>query len=103
MRRSVDQYDSEGRLFAGYDYKNQAWVTEGVYIACGHRDNCPGPHMCYGRMHEGEKPTIGDLGGRHNLNAWLLQEWIFSSEGLLDARQTKRLYKWTKNYVEHAK
>lgn len=103
MRRSVDQYDSEGRLVAGYDYKNQAWVLEGVYATCGHTGDCPGAHMCYGRMHAGEKPPIGDLGGQHQLDWHLLKQWMLSSEGMLDERQTKRLYTWTKDFVEHAR
>ena len=38
-----------------YDYKNQAWVSDGVYQRCGHPDemNCG----CYGRTHEGEIKT----------------------------------------------
>jgi len=37
----------------GYDYKNQAWVLKGRYVACGHPDtmDC----KCYGRIHQGEK------------------------------------------------
>lgn len=39
-----------------YDYKNQAWVKEGVYIRCGHREenDC----KCYGKEHEGEVAFI---------------------------------------------
>ncbi len=35
-----------------YDYENQAWVADGVYVRCGHLDrfDC----KCYGRIHEGE-------------------------------------------------
>lgn len=38
-----------------YDYQNQAWVRDGVYIRCGHPEsmNCG----CYGRLHEGEPET----------------------------------------------
>ena len=37
----------------GYDYTNQAWYKNGVYIRCGHPDtmNCE----CYGKIHEGQK------------------------------------------------
>jgi len=37
-----------------YDYRNQAWIVNGVYKRCGHPDsmNC----QCYGKLHEGEKP-----------------------------------------------
>jgi hypothetical protein len=36
----------------GYDYHNQAWVSGGTYVRCGHPEtvNC----SCYGRLHEGE-------------------------------------------------
>jgi hypothetical protein len=35
-----------------YDYRNQAWVVDGVYVRCGHPD-CS---SCYGTQHEGERP-----------------------------------------------
>ncbi len=35
----------------GYDYINQAWVVNGVYMRCSH----PGETCkCYGRLHAGE-------------------------------------------------
>lgn len=36
-----------------YDYTNQAWVRDGIYVACGHPTwfIC----YCYGKMHQGEK------------------------------------------------
>lgn len=39
-----------------FDYENQAWVENGVYIRCGHPENtnC----QCYGRIHEGEQSRI---------------------------------------------
>ena len=44
----------KGRLMSGFDYKNQAWVKNGLYVRCGHPENvnC----NCYGKRHEGE-PT----------------------------------------------
>jgi hypothetical protein len=38
-----------------YDYKNQAWVFDGVYDHCFHPTtmDCG----CYSRLHAGEKPT----------------------------------------------
>lgn len=76
-RESVDQYDDDGRLYAGYDYINQAWVEDGVYVDCGHPQ--PGEHMpemgrafngcnCYGRKHQGERSDIWSGGsGRQQL------------------------------------
>ena len=51
MRQSNDEYRN-GKLFNGYDYDNQAWVRDGVYVACGHPQamGC----KCYGRLHAGE-------------------------------------------------
>ena len=36
----------------GFDYKHQAWVEDGRYVACGHPDRpaCG----CYGSVHAGE-------------------------------------------------
>jgi hypothetical protein len=41
-----------------FDYDNQAWVLNGVYIDCGHDHNkpCPGGN-CFGRTHNGEPAT----------------------------------------------
>ena len=36
-----------------YDYTNQAWLKDGVYLDCGHRDAC----SCFGRLHAGQHPT----------------------------------------------
>jgi hypothetical protein len=33
-----------------YDYQNQAWLENGRYVDCGHREPCD----CYGRRHVGE-------------------------------------------------
>ena len=34
-----------------FDYENQAWVVDGIYVRCGHQTECG----CYGTKHEGEK------------------------------------------------
>ena len=54
-RTSKDHY-KDGRLYQGYDYKNQAWVKDGVYVRCGHPEemDCG----CYGRLHEGEQTEL---------------------------------------------
>lgn len=38
-----------------YDYTNQAWLRDGVYVSCGHSAamNCG----CFGRIHAGESPA----------------------------------------------
>jgi len=33
-----------------FDYTNQAWTQDGVYVDCRHRVSCD----CYGRAHAGE-------------------------------------------------
>lgn len=57
-RESNDQYINN-RLINGYDYNNQAWVVQGVYVACGHpeRMQC----QCFGKVHAGEKTPEGVL------------------------------------------
>ncbi len=35
-----------------YDYKNQAWVVDGRYVACAHPTSMK--CNCYGRIHAGE-------------------------------------------------
>ncbi len=35
-----------------YDYENQAWVVDGVYVRCGHDKSMA--CNCFGRIHEGE-------------------------------------------------
>lgn len=64
-RISVDQYTSEGVLLNGYDYANQAWVVDGVYVRCGHPETM-GCH-CFGRAHAGEsvKPDRAGKHGHH--------------------------------------
>ena len=40
-----------------YDYDNQAWIQDGIYISCAHPEsmNCD----CYGKQHAGERaPSI---------------------------------------------
>jgi hypothetical protein len=36
-----------------YDYKNQAWVVDGIYQACNHPESME--CNCYGRIHAGEQ------------------------------------------------
>lgn len=59
-RESNDQY-KEGRLINGFDYVNQAWVTEGRYQTCGHPETMTCD--CYGRQHHGETTQPGRLDG----------------------------------------
>ena len=49
----MEETPKEAKLLNGYDYKNQAWVISGRYVACGHPEamNC----RCYGKIHEGEQ------------------------------------------------
>jgi len=35
-----------------FDYKNQAWVENGVYVRCGHPESME--CGCFGRAHAGE-------------------------------------------------
>lgn len=61
MRTSNNEYRN-GILFNGYDYTNQAWVVNGVYVACGHvlpnpLTGKPTCCACYGKIHAGE-PSI---------------------------------------------
>jgi hypothetical protein len=54
------------KVINGYDYTNQAWVLDGVYVRCGHPevgDVLPEGTVwtgctCYGLEHEGEPPTV---------------------------------------------
>lgn len=101
MRRSVDQYDDDGRLSAGYDYINQAWVQHGQYVSCAHPATMQ--CLCFGRLHAGEVPPLGrrDVGAGQ-MDRFLLKEWLLLGQGLLDRRQIRRLIKWTEAYVHHA-
>jgi hypothetical protein len=36
-----------------FDYKNQAYVVNGVYRKCGHPHTC----KCFGKLNEGKAPT----------------------------------------------
>jgi hypothetical protein len=36
----------------GYDYDNQAWYKNGVYIRCGHPDSMD--CGCFGKINEGK-------------------------------------------------
>jgi len=49
-RQSSDTYYTHtGTLCNGYDYRNQAWVRNGKYEACGHT----GPCTCFGKKWQG--------------------------------------------------
>jgi hypothetical protein len=52
MSRTGGNSYLNGLLWNGYDYTRQAWVTDGVYVRCGHPElmKCG----CYGREHAGE-------------------------------------------------
>ena len=50
MRISNNQFKNQ-KLFNGFDYENQAWVLNGVYVKCGHLINC----NCYGTKNAGKK------------------------------------------------
>ena len=56
MRTSINQINISGALQNGYDYKNQAWVINGVYVACNHPFDLD--CSCYGKEHEGEICTV---------------------------------------------
>lgn len=43
----------EVRRDVWYDYRNQAWVANGLYQDCAHAQNHP-TCACYGRAHAGE-------------------------------------------------
>lgn len=50
MRLSNDEVVG-GKLVNGYDYKNQAWVVDGVYVDCGHPQSME--CACFGRVNKG--------------------------------------------------
>ncbi len=59
MSRTSNDLYINGVLVDGFDYTNQAWVVNGVYVRCGHGTR-PGFEVacqCYGRLHEGEVCT----------------------------------------------
>jgi hypothetical protein len=39
-----------GSSTTSYDYQNQAWLVDGLYVTCGHAFGC----KCYGKLHAGE-------------------------------------------------
>ena len=41
-----------------YDYKNQAWIKNGLYVRCGHLES--NDCKCYGKKHEGEVVESGN-------------------------------------------
>ena len=55
------------KVVSGYDYTNQAWILDGVYVRCGHPEvgeRLPDGQQwtgcqCYGLIHEGEAPMVG--------------------------------------------
>lgn len=51
-RTSTNQLSEAGKLVNGYDYINQAWVINGVYMACSHPADMD--CNCYGTEHQGE-------------------------------------------------
>ncbi len=57
MRTDQDKY-RDGRLIQGFDYQLQAWVRDGKFVRCGHKEDC----FCYGRLHEGEETKKGVRG-----------------------------------------
>lgn len=51
MQNARDGIGSAAGAFSiAFDYRHQAWLENGRYIACGHCAPCD----CYGRLHEGE-------------------------------------------------
>ena len=57
-RESNDDYQN-GRLINGYDYTNQSWVVNGVYVACGHPESMT--CACYGKVNAGKATPEGVL------------------------------------------
>jgi hypothetical protein len=100
MRRSVDHYGTDGRLIAGYDYINQAWVKDGRYVDCAHpQKDC----SCYGREHKGEQPPIGcRYMSPSVMDRFLLRWWQCYSQGMLDQHQVQVLTAWTNQELQHA-
>lgn len=58
MRTSENVYGC-GRLLDGYDYRNQAFVRDGIYVRCGHPEtlNC----QCFGKRKEGYQTGCGGV------------------------------------------
>lgn len=81
-RTSTNQLSADGILINGFDYENQAWVINGVYMDCGHPEagEVMAPFMglreegetrfpgcrCYGRAHKGERCVIRGTGNWHH-------------------------------------
>lgn len=40
-----------------FDYTNQAWIVNGVYVRCGHPDSMD--CQCFGKLHAGEPAREG--------------------------------------------
>ena len=66
MIRTSGNVITGGRLVDGYDYTNQAWVKNGVYVDCGHpsdflfaeEEKCG----CFGRKNKGVQTGAGFTG-----------------------------------------
>lgn len=52
----IEMQGRELKAIKCYDYKNQAWIIDGVYVSCAHPPdmNC----HCYGKVHAGEPAVI---------------------------------------------
>lgn len=48
----IDSWTRVTVIANGYDYRNQAWVVDGRYVACSHPASMKCD--CYGTMHAGE-------------------------------------------------
>ena len=42
-----------------FDYTNQAWTVDGVYVRCGHPESMD--CKCYGKAHAGQRAPIENL------------------------------------------
>ena len=67
-----------------FDYTNQAWTVDGVYMDCGHPKDLvpPFPCSCYGRAHAGEPVSaqvIAAMDGRER-DVWKVGPCHFSVE-----------------------
>lgn len=47
-----EHYQWDAEIQEGYDYRNQAWVVDGRYVACSHPASMK--CNCYGTVHAGE-------------------------------------------------
>ena len=79
MTRTSNDEIVNGRLINGYDYKNQSWVINGKYVACGHpiTMDC----KCYGKLHAGEDTIAAPVKKRSLLDAARVLEVAEEDEG----------------------